>query len=209
MHPPDDRTGSSRPATPCSCGRAARRSRSGITTAAPGAVSAAATDTTYSGAGLRRRRPARHDRPPGRLRRATSRALSAPGAPTGLLGGHGRRKRLALSWNAPSFDGGSQITGYRIYRGTSPGGEIFLQSVDDSLTSFPDTGLTNGQTYYYKVSAENANGEGPLSNEASATPSGLVPPLEPLPTLDDFNRPNENPLSDGGRWANGVAQLER
>jgi uncharacterized spore protein YtfJ len=37
-------------------------------------------------------------------------------------------------------------------------------------TSYTDTGLTNGQTYYYHVSAVNGNGEGSLSNEISATP---------------------------------------
>ena len=47
---------------------------------------------------------------------------------------------------------------------------------------------------------------GPYSNTASATtPSGVVPPAEPLPTLDDFNRANENPLSDSSRWSNGIA----
>ena len=56
----------------------------------------------------------------------------------------------------------------------------------------------NGTTYYYKVSAENANGEGQLSNEASATPADLVPPGAPLPTVDSFDRANENPLSDAG-----------
>ncbi|MGH3135040.1 MAG: hypothetical protein ACRDPV_00925, partial [Gaiellaceae bacterium] len=60
------------------------------------------------------------------------------------------------------------------------------------------------QTYYYKVSALNAVDESPLSNEASATPTDLVLPVEPLPVLDSFNRANENPLSFGGRWGNGI-----
>jgi hypothetical protein len=129
-------------------------------------------------------------------------SLNPPDAPTGLtaLAGSGTAD---LSWQPPSFDGGSPITGYKIYRGESPGGEALLASVG-TVTSFADSGLTNGTTYYYKVSAVNAVNEGPLSNEASATPADLVPPAEPLPSLDDFNRPDENPLSDAGRWSNGV-----
>ena len=34
-----------------------------------------------------------------------------------------------------------------------------------------DAGAANGQVYYYQVSAVNAVGEGPKSNEASATPT--------------------------------------
>ena len=47
------------------------------------------------------------------------------------------------------------------------GGETFLVQLGNVLT-YTDSGLTRGQTYYYKVSAVNAKGEGPLSNEASA-----------------------------------------
>ncbi|MGH3372784.1 MAG: fibronectin type III domain-containing protein, partial [Nocardioidaceae bacterium] len=128
--------------------------------------------------------------------------LSAPGAPTGLTALAGNAS-ASLSWQAPTFDGGSAVTGYTIYRGTSPGAQAFLANVGP-VTSFDDSGLTNGTTYYYKVSASNAIGEGPLSGEASATPSDLVLPVEPLPTLDDFNRPDENPLSDAGKWSNGI-----
>jgi hypothetical protein len=141
----------------------------------------------------------------GRLDDFGARTTSAnpPGAPTALtaLAGDGA---ATLGWTPPSFDGGSEVTGYRIYRGTSPGGETFLESVG-TVTTFEDTGLTNGTTYYYRVSAENENGEGPLSNGASATPVRLVPPAAPLPVLDSFDRPNENPLSDAGRWSNGLA----
>jgi Fibronectin type III domain len=125
-----------------------------------------------------------------------------PSAPLGLsaLSGGGT---VSLAWTAPSFDGGSPITNYKVYRGTSAGTETFLANAGTS-TTFLDGGLTNGTTYYYKVSAENVYGESPLSSEAAATPADLVPPAMPLPTIDDFNRLNENPLSDSGRWSNGV-----
>jgi hypothetical protein len=127
-----------------------------------------------------------------------------PGAPTALAA-TASDALVQLSWTAPASDGGSPITGYRVYRGTSAGGESFLQGVGPGATSFPDTTVVNGTTYYYKVSAENVVGEGPLSNEASATPQGgPVPPSEPLPVLDSFNRANESPLSDAGRWSPGV-----
>src|SRR5205807_324550 len=48
---------------------------------------------------------------------------------------------------------------------------------------YTDTAVTNGVTYYYQVSAVNAAGEGPRSNEASATPSPPPPPNAP-PTVD-------------------------
>ena len=85
----------------------------------------------------------------------------------------------------------------------APGAEIFLESTGTG-TSFVDSTAQNGTTYYYKVSAENALGEGPLSNEAQATPSDLVAPVQPLPTLDDFNRPDELPVPAGWSGAVGV-----
>ncbi len=62
-----------------------------------------------------------------------------------------------------------------MYRGTSSGSETLLTTGGCSnlgaVLTCTDTGLTNGQTYFYKVSAVNAIGEGAQSNEASATPT--------------------------------------
>ncbi|MGH3370825.1 MAG: fibronectin type III domain-containing protein, partial [Nocardioidaceae bacterium] len=127
-----------------------------------------------------------------------------PGAPTSLSASPGDAS-ASLTWSAPSFDGGSPVTGYRVYRGTSPNPTTALTPDLGVVTSYTDSGLANGTTYFYKVSALNANGEGPLSNQAQVTPVALVPPSEPLSTLDDFNRGFENPLSDAGRWSNGVS----
>jgi predicted phage tail protein len=74
-----------------------------------------------------------------------------------------------LSWTVP-FDGGSGITGYAIYRGTSSGGETLLASVAPG-TTYPDASVTSGITYYYRVLATNADGDGATSNEVSGTPA--------------------------------------
>ncbi|HEX2346332.1 MAG TPA: fibronectin type III domain-containing protein [Gaiellaceae bacterium] len=127
-----------------------------------------------------------------------------PGAPTSLAASPGDAS-ASLSWNAPSFTGGSPVTGYRVYRGTSPNPTTALTPDLGVQTTYADTGLVNGTTYYYKVSALNANGEGPLSGQAQATPTAVVPPSAPLAILDNFDDGFENPLSDQGRWSNGVS----
>src|SRR4051812_9040314 len=74
-----------------------------------------------------------------------------------------------LSWQAPN-DGGSAITGYKVYRKTSSTAYALLASVGASPTSYSDTQVAAGQTYTYKLTAVNANGEGAASNEVSPTP---------------------------------------
>ncbi len=96
-------------------------------------------------------------------------ATSAPSAPQNLRATAGNTQ-VQLSWNAPSDDGGSAITGYKIYRGTSSGNEVYLTTVTG--TSYTDAGVSNGQTYYYQVSAVNSDGEGAKSGEVSVTVGG-------------------------------------
>ena len=70
-----------------------------------------------------------------------------------------------LTWQAPS-NGGSPITNYKIYRSSSSGTETLLTTIGN-VTSYIDTGLVKGVTYFYKVSAVNSVGESSQSNEAS------------------------------------------
>jgi parallel beta-helix repeat protein len=92
-----------------------------------------------------------------------------PSAPRNLQVAPGDQQ-VILTWIAPSFNGSLPITNYRIYRGTTPGGEIFYAQLGNVQT-YLDFGLTNGQLYCYRVSALNGVGEGPMSNEACATPT--------------------------------------
>lgn len=93
---------------------------------------------------------------------------TVPDAPQSLQATAGNGQ-IILTWKAPSSNGGLAIINYNIYRGTSLDNEIYLTTVSNILI-YSNIGLTNGQPYYYKINAVNGIGEGPLSNEASATP---------------------------------------
>ncbi len=101
-----------------------------------------------------------------------------PTAPQYLVS-QARNAEVTLNWRAPSNDGGKPITSYNIYRGTYSEGETFLTQVANVRT-YTDTGLINGVTYFYRVTALNDVGESPPSNETSTEPTPLVPSI-PLP----------------------------
>ena len=107
-----------------------------------------------------RRQLGRRGRALERALRDAGRAGDAPGAPT-LRSATAGNGSVALAWSAPGSDGGSAITGYKVYRGTSTGGETLL---DDARQRHELDGhsVANGTTYYYQVSAVNSVGEGPL-----------------------------------------------
>jgi hypothetical protein len=92
-------------------------------------------------------------------------APSVPGAPTNISTTPGDSYAL-VAWVAPNDIGGSPITGYRIYRSATETGNFTLIA-SPTITTYNDTGATNGQTYWYKVSAVNVVGEGALSSATS------------------------------------------
>lgn len=110
---------------------------------------------------------------------AVTPAVSVPFSPTGL-GAVAGNAAVALSWSAPSNNGGSLLTGYNVYEGTSSGGESGTPvngsvPVDSSCTSgtcsYTVTPLANGTTFYFTVKAVNAQGVSAASNEAAAEPT--------------------------------------
>ena len=94
-----------------------------------------------------------------------------PLPPTGLTATAGDTT-ATLQWTAAAG-----ATSYNVYRGTASGQETLLQS-GITITSFADTGLTDGTTYYYEVTSVNTNGEGARSAEVSASPH-VLPPAPP------------------------------
>jgi len=101
-------------------------------------------------------------------------AKGTPGAPV-LLSAVGGSRKVTLTWAVPLSDGGSPITSYQIWRGTSPENMVFLVSVSGSATSGTDWWATPGVNYYYKVRAVNAAGPGAFSNTLNATATSSSP----------------------------------
>jgi mannan endo-1,4-beta-mannosidase len=131
-----------------------------------------------------------------------------PGAPTSVVAGAGDRVAV-VSWVAPSTspspgpssdpgasaqpsNGDNPITAYEVT--THPSGTT--QMVAASSTSTTITGLTNGTTYTFTVTAANAIGTGPASDpsgpvtpQAGAPPpqttTGTIPPAGGTATTDN------------------------
>jgi subtilisin family serine protease len=125
---------------------------------------------------------------------------SVPGAP--VLTATPASHEVSLDWSAPASDGGSPLTGYQVFRGTTAGGEDVtpVTTLGPGTTSFDDTGLVNGTTYFYVVAATNALGA-TRSNEVSATPATLpgAPTLAaPTTASGTVNLSWTAPASNGG-----------
>jgi len=95
--------------------------------------------------------------------------LFSPTAPTNLSATSGDAQ-VSLSWDP--------VTGtdsYTVKRADTTGGPYTTVASSITETTYTDTDLTNGITYYYVVSATNSGGESADSNEASATPQEAAP----------------------------------
>lgn len=109
-----------------------------------------------------------------------------PAAPTGLsatANGAG----ISLSWTGPT-----EGTVYHVQRALQSGGPYIDIANPVAGTSYVDTAVEAGNTYYYVVSAINATGEGPVSIEIPATNGNAA-----LRMLLMFNEASGTVAADG------------
>lgn len=90
----------------------------------------------------------------------------APEPPTGFTaavdGAH-----IVLTWAAPLSDGGANITGYVIFRGTDPGTPSQLADVPADARTWTDESVERETNYYYWIVAENSVGRSDMTSLAS------------------------------------------
>ena len=87
-----------------------------------------------------------------------------PPAPTGLMAIPGNAQ-VTLQWN-----GSPTATAYYVKRSTTNNGPYTIITSVVGPPVFTDAPLANGATYFYVVSALNANGQGTNSAQVNATP---------------------------------------
>ncbi|WP_222429924.1 fibronectin type III domain-containing protein [Paenibacillus cremeus] len=96
---------------------------------------------------------------------------TAPAAPQSLTATAGNAQ-ATLTWSSVT-----DATYYNVYRGTANSGPFTKVATSVPGATYTNTGLTNGTTYYYYVTANNTFGESSSSNVVNATP--VAPPQAP------------------------------
>ncbi|MGD0084895.1 MAG: fibronectin type III domain-containing protein [Acidimicrobiales bacterium] len=152
--------------------------------------------------------------PGGALESARYVVVTAPGAPGSLKATSGNAK-VTLTWTAPTADGGSAITGYDVYQGTTSGGEgskpVNASPLSSTARSYTRTALKNGTRYYFTVKAINAAGVGAASSQASAIPAtvpGAPGSLKAAPGNAKITISWTTPTSNGGSAITGYDVYE-
>ncbi|MEI6796957.1 MAG: fibronectin type III domain-containing protein, partial [Methanomassiliicoccales archaeon] len=117
---------------------------------------------------------AAHNRVGNSTRSASASSIPAtvPGAPQNLAATPAIGK-VTLTWQAPAYNGGSAISGYKVYLALA-GGSQLLSNLSAATFTYEHTNGTAGTSYTYYVVASNAVGAGPNSSQVSATPQSAV-----------------------------------
>jgi hypothetical protein len=122
-------------------------------------------------------------------------------APSGIVA-YPANSQVSLRWSAEAG-----ATNYLVKRATTSGGSYSVTNVAAS-PNFTDTGLTNGVTYFYVVSAALTNGVTGNSFEVRATPfSGNFVHPGVVHTIADLERMRTNILATNNPWFMGFTNL--
>ena len=134
---------------------------------------------------------------------------TVPGAPRSLSAAAKGENAVTLNWRAPSSDGGSAVTGYRIDHSDDDGTnwETLVSNSATTTREYEHSSLATGSRHCYRVAAINTHGEGPLSGQACATTDGAPSAprnLGATPVSEtSIELSWDEPLDDGGEAVTG------
>lgn len=123
-------------------------------------------------------------------------------APTSPAASTASSTSIDLSWT----DQNSGAAGYEIYRSTSSGvttADTLVTTTAAGATSYTDTGLSTGTTYYYAIRGVQSGATSVLSTEVSSTTPLAEPTLDSIDvTVEDQNTVywTKNDSSTGGEF---------
>ena len=119
--------------------------------------------------------------PGGGAKAADGAGAEPPSPPRDLRAERTARETALLTWGAPSSDGGSPVTGYKVEARKDPGSYATIATNGADATSYLHGGLDGDSSYTYKVYAVNAAGESRQSIPATARTMGpaAAGPAEP------------------------------
>ena len=107
---------------------------------------------------------------------ASATTAGVPGAPTSVTASSGASKQSVIAWAAPTSNGGSSITAYAATSNTGA-------TCSTSSTTCTITGLSDGTTYTFTVTATNVIGISNASTSASARTADVVVPPAPVDNI--------------------------
>jgi fibronectin type 3 domain-containing protein len=101
----------------------------------------------------------------------TSGDITPPTKPANLKATSGKLK-VSLTWGASTDSGGSGLAGYKVYRSSTASTGPFTQISSPTSTTYVDTAVSKGKTYWYYVKAyDKANNHSAQTNTVSGKPT--------------------------------------
>ena len=135
-------------------------------------------------------------------------------------------QELEASWQAPSSNGGSAVTGYKVQWKEAEDSWDTAADVSEATetgTTHTITSLTGGVEYSIRVIATNDAGDGPACTEAKGTPAGGVseqvvepensaptglPGISGTPQVDQTLTADTSPIDDNDGLTNATFQYQ-
>ncbi len=126
--------------------------------------------------------------------------VSEPSSPEDLQVNEGNGY-LMLTWKEPSFLGGLDLIGFRLYRSQGSGDPELVTELEYNEHFYKDEGLDNGVTYTYRLTAFNDFGVSEMTPEIQGTPAtvpGIPTGLTASASSSSVQLDWESPTENGG-----------